>query len=611
MSLQNLAQDTRYGVRQLRRNPVFTLTAILTLAIGIGATTAVFTLTEALLLHQPFGVASPDRLIDIGFSFKNQGFGSGSYPNYQDIVRRTTTLAGVYAHPRFPRALSLGDDTVHGFEVTPNFFAVLGAQASLGRLLSPGDIDTVVMSYGFWTRRFKNDPAVVGQTLRLNGKPFTVVGVAANGFQGTGVRSTDLWLPLPESTNRNAAFLVMGARLKPGVALPAAAAELATIGRSLAQEYPADNKDKGLLAAALSPVPGETIPVALFLTLIGVIVVIVLAIACANISGVLLAQAVSRRREIALRLAVGAGRSRIVMQLLTETILLFTAGATVGLALARGMASLLVSQLAKLPFPVHISLELDLRAVLFATTLCLFTALLAGLAPAKQAWQNDVLPALRDDSRRVLGRLWLRHAFVVVQVGLSVLLVVIAGLFARALQHALTSNPGFDTKGVELATIDPSMAFYNATTTPPFLREIASRLRALPEVEAATVAAVLPGGFEGISLGTISAQDVSADWNIVEPGYFATLHMPLLAGRDFNEEDRSGTQPVVILGEGAARKFWHGEESVGKNIEQTVYGRGGPQRRMLQVIGVARDPKFGSLIDGTTGTFVYVPLQQQ
>jgi predicted permease len=421
MPLQNLVQDVGYGMRQLRRNTVFALTAVLTLAIAIGANTTVFTVANALLFRNPVGVRNPDRLVDIGFSFKGQGFGSGSYPDYLDIVRRATTLEGVYAHPRFPHAMSLGNERVFAAGVSPTFFPVLGALPSAGRLLVPGDADAAVLSHRFWSRRFGRDTGVIGQTLRLNGKAFTVVGVAAEGFQGTGIRAPDLWLPLHESATRGPAALVMGARLKPGVSLHQAAAELAAIGQALQQEYPVENKDKGLLAAALSPVPGETNPIAAFLALLGVIVTLVLTIACANISGVLLARAAARRREIAVRLAIGAGRGRIAAQLLTETVLLFTLGATAGIALARGLTSLLVSQLPSLPFPINVPLTLDGRVILFVTALSLSAAMLSGLAPARQASKGDVMSALKDDARGVSGRLRLRNAFVVAQVALSIL----------------------------------------------------------------------------------------------------------------------------------------------------------------------------------------------
>jgi predicted permease len=614
MLLDTLLQDFSYSVRQLRRNPIFTFTAILTLAIGIGANTTVFTAANALLFRDPVGVDHPEHLIDIGFSFKGQGFGSGSYPDYLDIARRATTLDGVYAHPRFPHAMSLGNDRVFAMEVSANFFSVLGVVPSAGRLMIPGDADTVVLSHRFWIARFNKNPDVIGRTLRLNDTAFIVVGVATDGFQGTGIRSADLWIPLHESANRGVSSLIMGARLKPGGSVGKASTELAAIGKALQQEYPVENKDRGILAESLSPVPGETTPIAAFLVLLGVIVMLVLTIACANVSGVMLARAAARRREIAVRVAIGAGRGRIVMELLTETILLFAIGATAGLAIARGLTSLIVSQLPSLPFPINVTFALDSRVVLFVVGLSLLAALLSGLAPSRQATKADVLSALKDESRQVLGRLRLRHAFVVVQVALSILLIVTAGLFVRALQHAMSGDPGFDPKGVELASLDMQPAGYTETTAPRFLREIVDRVRALPAVEAATVAAVLPGGFEGIGLGALSVDAgtlLSPVWNIVEPGYFATLHMSLLAGRDIGPDDRNGAQDVVILGEAAARKFWPGREAVGQFVQQTSYSPIGLKRRTLRVIGVARDPKFGSLVDGTTGIYAYVPLQQQ
>jgi len=620
MLFQNLAQDFSYGLRQLQRNTLFTLTAVITLAIGIGANTTVFTLANALLLRDPVGVANPDRLIDIGITFQGRGFSSGSYPEYLDIVRRSTMLEGVYAHPRFPHGMILDNERVFAMEVSSNFFSVLGAVPKAGRWLDSNDDESAVLSHRFWTRRFNRDPAVIGQNVRLNGKPYIVVGVADEGFQGTGIRATDLWLPLRASTNRGVSVLMMGARLRPGVSLPQANAELAAIGQALQQEYPAENKDKGLRAAGLSPVPGETTPIAAFILLLAGIVAMVLTIACANVSGVMLARAAERRHEIAVRLAIGAGRARIVIQLLTETVLLFAIGAAGGLVLARGLTSMLVSQLPSLPFPISVSLALDGRVILFVTALSLLAALLSGLAPARQASKADGLSALKHDSRGVLGRLRLRHVFVVTQVALSILLVVVAGLFVRALQHVVSIDPGFDPKGIELASIDLSSTGHTANTAPVFFRDVVDDVRRLPEIEAATVAAVLPGGFEGIGLGGLSVQGVtptggpllSPVWNIVEPGYFATLHMPLVVGRDFEPDDRSGTQHVVILGEAAARKFWPGQEAVGRYVQQEEFGPSGLlRRRTLQVIGVARDPKIGSLVDGTTGIYAYVPLQQQ
>jgi predicted permease len=634
--IADLWQDLRYGARMLRKQPGFTLVAVLTLALGIGANTAIFSVADALLFRPPVGVAKPGELVDIGRSRGGAGFNPNSYPNYIDLHQRATTLDGVYAYPLFPQAMSLGNaagaERIYGAFVSTNYFTVLGAMPGAGRLFStvdseqPGASPYAVLSHTCWTRRFHRDPTIVGQTVTINRQPFTIIGVASAGFQGTGVRAVDVWLPLgalasatPQGAgmlaNRAAGWLLVGGRLKPGVTLSQAAAEVNTIGLTLAHEYPEQNRDMGLRLQSLSPLPGNSEAVAAFLALLIGLVVIVLFIACANLAGVLLSRAAARRREIAVRLALGAGRGRLVRQLLAETMLLFALGEMVGLLLAQGLNSLLTGLLPALPFPIQAPLALDSRVLILTTGVVLFAALLSGLAPALQGSKAEVVSALKDEAP-ALGRLRLRHAFIVAEVAFSILLVVVAGLFVRALQRVGATNPGFDPHGVELMSLDLSVAGYNEATAPAFARTLIERVRQMPAVQDATIAAVLPGGFEGIGLGGIGVPGGSspngqrsfwADWNIVEPGYFATLRMPLLAGRDFNIADRQGTPPVVILGASAARRFWPGENAVGKYV---LHQRGAVER-LLQVVGVAGDPKYGSLVDNTTGLYVYLPLQQE
>ena len=634
--MQTLWQDLRYGARMLRKQPGFTLVAVLTLAFGIGANTAIFSVANALLFRPPVGVAKPGELVDIGRSRGGGGFSPNSYPNYVDLRQRATTLDGVYAYPLFPQALSLGSaagsERIFGAFVSTNYFTVLGAMPGAGRLFSavdseqPGASPYAVLSHACWARRFNGDPNIVGQAITINRQPFTIIGVASPGFQGTGVRAVDVWLPLgmvtsvtPQGagmlTNRAAAWLLVGGRLKSGVALSQAAAEVDTIGLTLAHEYPEQNRDRGLRLQALSPLPGESKVVSAFLTLLIGLVVVVLLIACVNLAGVLLSRAAARRREIAVRLAMGAGRGRLVRQLLAETMLLFALGEMVGLLLAPGLNSLLSGLLPALPFPIQAPLALDSRVLILTTGVVLFAALLSGLAPALQGSKAEVVSALKDEAP-ALGRLRLRRAFIVAEVAFSILLVVVAGLFVRALQRVGATNPGFDPHGVELMSLDLSVAGYNEATAPAFARTLIERVRQMPAVQDATIAAVLPGGFEGIGLGAIGVpggsslngqRSFSADWNIAEPGYFATLRMPLLAGRDFNDADHQGTPSVVILGAGAARRFWPGENAVGKYV---LHQRGAVER-LLQVVGVAGDPKYGSLVDNTTGLYVYLPLQQE
>jgi predicted permease len=639
--LDDARRDVRHAGRLLRRNPVFAATAALSLAVGIGANTTIFTVANALLFQPPAGVVDSGRLVDIGGSRNRGGFGPSSYPNYLDIRARMTTLDGVYAYSRFPHAMSLGVagetgiESVFGNLVTANYFTVLGAVPAAGRLLNEADSEggggnpVVILSHRFWTRRFSRDPAILGRMVLLNGQPLTVVGVASERFHGTGVRALDLWVPIDMAavihrgaarlTDRAANVWLIGGRLKPDVSASRAAAEMDVIGRTLEREQPEQNRGLGFRVMALSPVPGNRGPVIALLALIMVIVSFVLIVACANVAGVLLARAAARRQEMALRLAIGAGRARLIRQLLTETLLLFVLGGTAGLVLARAMTSLLVSMLPALPFPVDLSLALDARVVAFTAGLSLVTALLSGLAPALQASKGAVLPGLRNDPG-LAGRLRLRHAFVIGQVVFSVVLVIVAGLFVRAVQRAGSIDPGFDARGVELASLDLSQAGYTETTGPPFVRELVDRIRELPGVQSATAAGTVPGGFEvrreALAIQGVTPPDgrfFTVDWNIVAPGYFATLRTPIAAGRDFSPADRAGTQAVAIISESAARQFWPGQDAIGKFLLQPTWGSQGPTDplRPLLVIAVVRDVESSSLIDGGSRPGVYVPLEQQ
>jgi len=635
-------QDLRYAVRLLRRNPLFALTAVLSLAIGIGANTTIFTIANALLFKPPLGVADASRLVDVGRSQDGQGFDNGSYSNYLDIRARNTVFSGIYAYRLGPEPMSLrgkdGAERIYGEMVSTNYFNVLGTPPHIGRLFTsddseqPGATPFAVLSHRFWMRRFNGDPAIVGQTLVLNGRPFTVIGVTPEGFHGTTVLTSDLWVPvnmvgelasrLPPAilTSRESAWLVMGARLKPGVTVGQAQAELANIGRALEQEFPDANRGKGLRVVASSPVPGDGAPIAAFMAVLMAIVMLVLAIACANVAGVLLARATTRRREIAVRLAIGAGRGRLIRQMLVESALLFLIGGSGGLVLARLMTGALLSLLPAVPLPIDVTLALDGRAVVFTLTLSLVAAILSGLAPAFHASRAEVVGALKSDTQGGPERIWLRHAFVVSQVALSIVLVVGAGLFARALQRASEIDPGFDPHGVELATLDLSLGGYTADTGRVFARELIRRVRETPGVQAAALSAVMPLGDRGIGLGGLAVPGVEprngrrffdVDWNVITPGYFATMKMALLTGRDFSDADREGTPSVVIVNETAARQWWPRQDALGKTLLQENGRPDAPDAvRTLTVVGVARDSKYRNLGEDPR-PFVYVPIQQQ
>jgi predicted permease len=612
-------RDGRHGARLLRRNPVFALTAALSLAIGIGATTAAFTVADALLFRPPAGVDDARHLVDIGSTSGRGAFGPSSYPDYSEIRRRTGTLSAVYAYSRFPHTISVGStstdarpETVLATFVTVNYFTVLGAIPAAGRVLDPRDSDqpgaspVAILSYAFWARR----------------------------FMGTGVRSPEIWAPIGMApamlsegaaalTNRTAPWLFIGGRLNPGITVLQAAAEMDVIGQTLDRERPQQTRGAGLRLLTSSPVPGERGPIVAFLVLLIAIVSTVLVVACANVAGVLLARATARRQEIAVRLTMGAGRVRLVRQMLTETILLFLMGEIAGLALARGMTAFVVSRLPALPLSADVLLTLDSRAIVFSTALVFVAALFSGLVPAIHGSRADLVASLKDDAQTP-ARLRLRNAFVIAQVALSILLVCLAGLCARALQQASTADPGFNAHGVELASIDLSQGGYNAATGAVFVRELADRARQLPDVQAATVAAAVPGGFETMrNFLTVPGvrppggdEFFSLDWNIVEPGYFQTLQIPIAAGRDFGAVDRKGAPLTMILSEAAAKQFWPGSparDAIGRSLLQPVFGPGGMtgEMRTLRVVGLVNDVKATTLIDGLSRAAGYVPMQQE
>ena len=648
--------DIRYAARLLVRNPIFTLTAALSLAIGIGATTTIFTVANGLLLRSAVGVSDPGRLVDISRAENRGGPGIDpvSYPDYLEVRRRTMTLEGVYGYqlelqPASLRLENTGAERVYPGVVTTNYFEVLGVPAMVGRTFGMGDGEeagsspVVVLSHRFWARRFESDPGVVGRTLYLNGYPFTVVGVVPEGFLGMTVVAPDVWVPAsmvaalnPESggrllVTRGADWMMLGGRLKPGVSRAQASAEIAAIGAALAREFPVnyDFLPPGLgptdlsfvwSAEPSSPIPaGLRVVVAGFLTVLMSIVSVVLVIACANLAGVLLARGVVRRREIAVRTAIGAGRGRVVRQLLTETTLLFAVGGLAGLLMARVLTSLLVSLLPAFPVPVNVSVPLDGRVVAFSLVISFVAALLCGLAPALHASKADVVSALKDDAPVPTDRLRLRNAFVVAQVAFSVVLVITAAILVRDVDRVTSVDRGFDSRQVDVASVNLSMAGYTATTGSAFARQLIERVRAIPGVEAASLSDRQPNPGSMV-MGGLTVDGVSPpqgqpyfypNWNVVDSQYFATLRIPLLAGRDFTDADRAGSQAVAIIGESAAKRFFPGKSALGQVVHVHAGNPNAPgsPSSALVIVGVARDMRFDPNL--TPRLNLYVPMQQK
>lgn len=636
--LETWLQDAGYAVRLLKQRPVFAATAALSLGIGIGANTTIFSIASALLLRPLPGLAEPGRLVDIGRTQGGSGFDSTSYPNYLDLRSRTTTLEGVFAHRIEPEPMSLtgnGEaERVYGSVVSANYFSVLGTRPHLGRVLQDSDdaveggSPVVVISRELWERRFGADPGTVGRDVRLNGSVFTVVGVAPAGFQGTTILRSDVWIPMamlaqavPRMStslfkSRRAVWLFLGARLKAGVSLAQANAEVASIGASLEREFPDDNRGKSFTVLRAAPVPGQVPVIAGFMGILMALVGLVLLIACVNVAGMMLARAAARRREIAVRLAIGAGRLRLVRQLLTETAVLFAAGCALGLLISRGLTALLLSVVPALPVPISLEIATDWRVIAFATGISLLAAVLSGLVPALQASRADLVPALKSEDRGASGApSRLRSMFVVGQIALSLVLIVAAGLFLRALQRAAAIDPGFTDASVDVVSLDLSMAGYGPATGPAFMRALIQRTAMLPGVESVSAANDLPLDGGRMSAGGITVPGVEppagrtshrADWNVVEPGYFRTLEMPLAAGRDFSEADTATSLRVAIVNESFARRFWPGRTAVGQQF--TVAGNARVDRP-ITIVGVVRDAKVVSL-GSRAEPFVYVPYTQ-
>ncbi len=637
--MQTTLLDLRYALRLLRQSPLFTLTAALSLAIGIGANTTIFSITSALLLKPLPGLSDPSRLVDIGRTQDGRGFDNSSYPNYRDYRQRQKSLTDVYACRLDPQPMSLATGTdavrIYGSVVSANYFTVLGVRPLLGRLLQDSDDapenshSVVVLSYELWKRTFGGNESIVGQTISLNSHPFMVIGIAPAGFQGTTLLKPDAWTPMAGAaetmprlsranifTQRGAVWLVMGGRLKDGVTIAQANAEAQAIGANLEREYPNANRGKSLTVVRSTRVPGQALTVGGFFGFLMMIVLLVLMIACVNVAGILLARGAARRREIAVRLAVGAGRGRVIRQLLTETTLLFIAGGRAGLVLSLWLTKLLIALIPKLPMPVDLNVHTDWRVVGFGVVLSFIAAILSGLAPALQASRADLVPALKTegvDSGK--PRVRLRNLFVIGQVTMSLLLVIVAGLFLRALEHAAAVQPGFDERRVDVVNLDFSLAGYTEESARPFVRELLGRIRLLPGVESATLAVDLPLDGGRMGLGGLRVpgktpprgEAFQADWNVVEPGVFRTLKLPLVRGRDFADSDTAASPWVAVVNEALATQIWPGEDPLGK---QMMVRTDDNKDHPLTVVGVTGNARLVWLT-GNVDPYIYVPFAQR
>jgi predicted permease len=643
----DLWQDLRYAARMLSAMPGFSLAAILTLALGIGANTAVFSLINTTLLAR---LPVPD--VDELYVATRGSFGSVfSYPTYVDLRDRNDVFTDLMAFGGITASLNADAETdlVGGAIVTGNYFDVLGVRPAVGRLLTPEDDEVVmghpvaVIGHGFWQQRFGGRPDIVGTDVALNGHRFTIVGVTPRGFEGAQIGVTRrFYVPMmmqplmrppragyagemdPDLLNRrDNNWLFPIGRLRPGVTPAQAEASLTALAQSIATTLPNVNTRPASArpeVVTLTPLalgdPRSRAEIASAAFLLAGVVGAVLLIACANVANLLLSRAAARRGEIALRLALGAGRGRLVRQLLTESVLLALAGGGGGLVLAAGLGA--AYRAAPPPagaLPLALDFSIDARVLLFTLGLSVATGLLFGLAPALGASRAGPLSALKageidQRSRRANAR----SVLVVVQVAVSLALLVAAGLFVRSLQRAQAVDPGFDADRLVAARLDVNLLRYTTAQGRDFYNRVIESVEALPGVESASVArmGLLPGGGRTVSLhvegrggsdnamtseggGAVAVQPEISAANVVGPRYFDTLGIPLLGGRDFGDGDTASSPPVAIINETLAARDFTGEDPVGRRI--SLQGPDGP---WIEIVGIAADAKYANIGEAPT-----------
>ena len=632
--IETTLQDLRFGFRMLRRSPGFSALAILCLTLGIGANAAVFSWIEGILFRPYPAVTHQERLLALGGTERGEARGTPiSWPDFVDLQRSCTLFDAFFVTKIMGTTLSIGDraEVTTGSIVSANYFDAIGVHPILGRGFEPGE-DTgrnahpvTVISYQLWKGRFKGDPQIIGKTQRLNGVLHTIAGVTPEGFYGTFVGwAMQFWVPASmEETfeaggykleDRGARWIEAYVRLKPGVTLAQAQQEISAVAQRLEADYPATNRGRGIKLWPLWQTPfnnaGTLLPT---LEIMLAVVVFVLLIACANVGNLLLVRSFARRHEMTVRLAIGAGRGRLLKQLFTEGLILSAFGAAGGILVAYWCRHALVLLFpARRGVAMHLPGEIDWRVLALSAGVCLIATLLLGLVPAMQTGKIDLAGALKAESAGVVGgrgRAWIRSGLVVMQVSLSFVLLVGMGLLLQSLQKIRTTSPGFSTHGV-LETVVPLVsAGYDAPRAQSFQDELLERVKALPGVESAAFGRMTPLSYGSFSSAPIAVDGYQAppeeqpivQYNEVGPDYFATMGIPLVSGREFTRADDEKAALVAVVNETMAGKYWRGKNPIGERVQ--VKGR------WMQVVGVAKDSKYQSVRE-TPKPFFYVPLRQ-
>ena len=639
--MENLFKDVRYGVRMLSKNPGVTLVAVVTLALGIGANTAIFSGVSAFLMR-PLSVPNAGELVrPVEISEDRGASDELSYPDFLDFKNQTTSVDMV-AEDMVQAAIDAENqnDVIWGQVVSANYFDVLQVKPAMGRGFLPDEDKTVganavvVLAHGFWQRRMASDPNIVGKTVRLNNRPYEVIGVSPDYFVGTKFAlAMDFWVPIsmaedlrrsPELLqSRGSHWMNVIGRLRPGVSMSQASAELSAIALRLNQAYP-DERASTTQMTVMGEVDGRWAEMgnvfksggAIAMAIVGLI----LLIACANVANLMLARAAARRKEIGIRLALGANRARLIRQLLTESLLLSIIGGGLGLLLAFWVTDLMEGFVPILEYNIVSNFfALDSRALLFTLVISLSTGLVFGLAPAWQASNPDVVPVLKGDpetSRKGKRKgFTLRNSLVVAQVALSLVVLVCGALFIKSFRKAQTMDPGFDNRNGLIVSVSPQLVGYDDEQARNFYKQLLDRVSHLPGVDAVSVTRTLPLGDSSNSNGPILKEGEqlargSAGRNImttvVGAGYFRAMQIPILEGRDFDDRDQPKTQRVAIVNQKMAEILWPGESAVGKRIFI-----GTDNRDPLEVVGVVKTGKYRNLAEDPKPFFYYAFSQRR
>jgi predicted permease len=630
-----MLQEIRHAFRMIARSPGFTSIAVLSLALGIGANAAIFSLADA-LLFRPLPVAHPGSVMALNLDTPGGDLGNFSYPDYRDLRSSAKSFDGIAAFQLATFSLARSKDEVPqmraGLEVSDNFFSVLGVQPALGRSFLPqesarGGSPAVVLSYGFWQDQFNGDKEVLGRTIRISGTDFTIVGVAPRAFTGVDQYIRPSFMVPAVLTqqlngaakdpmeNRGDYSYTLYGRLRQGVSARQAQAEMVTLWKGLQQQYPADGRNgKMMVRTQLQFRIAQDSIDAILVTMLMALVSVVLLIACANVANLLLGRARGRTREIAVRIALGVSRTKLLRQLFAENVVLALLGGVIGLGFAYGGIRFLQTIPIPSDLPIVISPELDQRVLVFSLIASLFSVLAFGLAPAFQSLKTELVSALKSSESNMAGRKRTlgRNSLVIVQIALSMVLLVASGMLLDGFRKTLVASPGFRTDHLLITEFDTSLVRYNPEKTVAFYRDLKDRVRALPAVRSAALTAtvpfsnnqpsreVIPEGYQA----TKGQESVTLFYDVVDEHYFDTMKVGIVSGRAFTADDKADSTPVAIVNQEFAARFWPGQEPLGKRI-RLDNGKG----KLVQVVGVARNSKY-LFIGEPQYRYLYLPFAQ-